>query len=264
MKKLFILIFSLIIATTISACGTPKDPNILKVETSSDNLVKENYQTVTSDLKTTGFTNIKTVVLEDLITGWITKDGQVKQIDINGKTDFDSGTTFPKDSKIVITYHTFAKAEKSVAKSSNEPITKPSSEVPVKSIQETLTVKNNKDFATLLAEKYESDSFIVEFAKKYDGKTIEFDGNIADMIHHGDYKTRYDILIYAGNYSTTSAIGPSFKFKDVNIVYDLHLTGSNIPETIGVGQNIHITAKVVEYDREHCLFYLEPVSTKMR
>ncbi len=55
--------------------------------------------------------HIKTVVLDDLVTGWLTKDGEVKQVDINEKTDFSENTSFPKDSKIVITYHTFPKGE---------------------------------------------------------------------------------------------------------------------------------------------------------
>ena len=91
--------------------------------------------------------------------------------------------------------------------------------------QEILTVKNNEDLAAVLAVKDETDPIIGEFAKKYAGRTIEFDGNIANMMQHGNYKTRYDILIYAGDYSETTAIGPNFKFEDVN-VFDLNLTGS--------------------------------------
>ncbi|MBW9153941.1 DUF4839 domain-containing protein [Clostridium estertheticum] len=237
---------------------------MLKVSNSSDKLVGENYQTVTSELKTTGFTNIKTMVLNDLITGWITKDGEVKQIDINGKTEFDSGTTFPKDSKIVITYHTFPKTEKSVAKAVDKPIDKPIVVPTVENTEEILTAKNNKDLANLLALKNENDPSIGVFAKKYNGKTIEFDGNIANMVHHGNYKTRYDFLISVGDYSKTSAIGPNFNFKDVNIVYDLHFTGSNIQENIVEGQNIHVIAKVVEYNEKQGLFFLEPISTKIR
>ncbi|MBU3174914.1 DUF4839 domain-containing protein [Clostridium estertheticum] len=211
---------------------------MLKVSNSSDKLVGENYQTVTSELKTTGFANIKTVVLNDLITGWITKDAEVKQIDINGKTEFDSGTTFPKDSKIVITYHTFPKVEKSVAKAVYKPIDKPIDKPivvpPVESTEEILIAKNNKDLANILALKNENDPSIGVFAKKY-----------------------------AGNYSKTSANGPSFKFENVNF-YDLHFTGSNIPDSAEVGQNIHIIAKAVRYNQVQGLFFLEPVSTKLR
>jgi hypothetical protein len=81
---------------------------------------------------------------------------------------------------------------------------------------------------------------------------------------HGNYKTRYDILIYTGNYGESSGNALSFKFEDINIVSDLKLTGSNIPEYISEGQNLRITAKVEEYNELQGLFFLKPVSTEIR
>ena len=104
---------------------------------------------------------------------------------------------------------------------------------------------------------------IKEFAKKYAGKTIEFDGNTATVNKHGNNKTRFDYLIYAGDYSKTKVSGPSFQFRDVNYS-DLHLTGDNVPDNFGVGLNIHIIATVGEYNETSGLFQLKPVSIKMR
>ena len=53
-------------------------------------------------------------------------------------------------------------------------------------------------------------------------------------------------------------------FEDINIVSDLKLTGSNIPDIISEGQNLRITAKVIEYNAVSGLFFLEPVSTEIR
>ena len=50
---------------------------------------------------------------------------------------------------------------------------------------------------------------------------------------------------------------------DVNY-YDLHLTGENVPDTFGIGLNIHIVATVGEYDEASGLFQLKPVSISMR
>jgi len=125
-----------------------------------------------------------------------------------------------------------------------------------------LTVETNADLAALLAGSASDYDMIEGFAAKYQGKIIEFDGNIAEMNNHGDYNTRYDILILAGDYSETSQTGPNFQFNDVSIVYDLHLTGSNIPDTLGVGQNLHIIAQVGSY--RDPLFLLEPISTELR
>ena len=38
-----------------------------------------------------------------------------------------------------------------------------------------------------------------------------------------------------------SLYGPNFKFEDV-AVFDLNFIGPEIPESIGVGQHLHITA----------------------
>jgi hypothetical protein len=108
------------------------------------------------------------------------------------------------------------------------------------------------------------DPFISIFAKKYSGRTIQFDGYIANMTPHGNYKTRFDLLIYTGNYGQSPGNALSFKFEDINIVSDLKLTGSNIPEYISEGQNLRITAIVIEYKEVSGLFFLEPVSTEIR
>jgi hypothetical protein len=129
--------------------------------------------------------------------------------------------------------------------------------------QEILTIENNEDMARLF-KAGDFDPFVSEFAKKYSGRNIQFDGYIAYMTPHEGYKTRFDILIYTGNYGKPSGNALSFKFEDINIVSDLKLTGSNIPESISVDQNLRITAKVEEYKEASGLFFLKPVSTEIR
>ncbi|MBQ1010306.1 DUF4839 domain-containing protein [Micromonospora sp. M51] len=126
-----------------------------------------------------------------------------------------------------------------------------------------LTVENNEDFAALLAAVEDRDLF-KEFAAKYQGRTIEFDGTIAAMNHHGEFKTRYDILVFAGDRIESGATGPNFQFNDVNITSDLRLTGSNIPDIIGVGQKLRIAAEVEGYAEDTDLFLLDPVSSQVR
>ncbi|ORJ98695.1 hypothetical protein A6F58_06270 [Prescottella equi] len=57
--------------------------------------------------------------------------------------------------------------------------------------------------------------------------------------------------------------GPSFQFRDVNTMNDLHWVGS-VPDTISGGTNLSITAKVDRYEERSCLFPLEPVTTAVR
>lgn len=131
--------------------------------------------------------------------------------------------------------------------------------------EEVLTVENNEDLAALLAAPAES-PLIEEFAAKYGGDLIEFDASIGAMANHGDYDTRYDILISAGDYSETVATGPNFQFLDVNTVSDLHYVDDidDRPETIGVGDNLRVVARVLEFNPDTLLFQLDPVSTQFR
>ncbi|WP_185960054.1 DUF4839 domain-containing protein [Planococcus soli] len=276
MKRMLVFIC---LITTLSACSDEQDPNVLEVSKSSDEMNGENYQTIISEFEETGFTNIETKVLDDLITGWLTKDGEIEQVEINGTTEFSANDNFEKDSEIVVTYHTFSKEEKSDAevtdeKSSDteeksteekgaEPVDQSTDDTSVESEQEILTEENNEDLAALLAVQDTNDPIVVEFAKKYAGRTIEFDGYIAHMMPHEDYTTRYDILIAVGDSSQTTYSGPDFKFEDVDI-FDLNLTGSEVPETIGMGQNLRITAVVEEYEENSGLFFLESVSNEIR
>ena len=98
---------------------------------------------------------------------------------------------------------------------------------------------------------------------EYGGRTIEFDGSIANMANHGDSDTRYDILVYPGNKGPESTVGPAFKFEDVN-VFDLNLTGSKIPDFLDEGDRFRFVAQVVKYNPNQCLLFLTPVSTRVR
>ena len=80
---------------------------------------------------------------------------------------------------------------------------------------------------------------------------------------HGNYTTRYDILVGAGDFDPNSCSGPSFKFEDVNY-YNLGLDTLFVEDEIWVGRNVIITAKVGYFDAYRCLFYLEPISVKGR
>lgn len=127
-----------------------------------------------------------------------------------------------------------------------------------------VTAKGNREFAALLATTDPGSNSVEQFAKKYEGQTLEFDGNVCAMNPHGSYKTRFDLLLCAGDFSETSSSGPNFQFKDVNITSDLHLTGANVPDSIGVGQNLRITAKVEGFNSTQELFFLTPVETQSR
>lgn len=146
---------------------------------------------------------------------------------------------------------------------SPEPTAAPESETTTAPESVVLTAENNADLAALLTGPQDGPT-VEAFATKYEGQSIEFDGSIGAMNQHGSYATRYDILISVGDFSETQSFGgPNFQFRDVNVTNDLNLTGT-VPDTIGVGNNLHVVARVGIYEPDTMLFLLDPVTTQIR
>lgn len=261
MKKMIIVLLVCIMIMSLVGCGNNSNKHEGEVKTPSGSSAQKgrDYNEVVDEFKSKGFKNIKTEKIEDLITGWITKDGEVEEVSVGGDANYSADEWISEDTEVIIKYHTFKEKDSENVTESKE---KDDSDVN-KTVEEILTVDNCKDLSDILSTNDEFDSRIKDFAQKYAGKTIEFDGNTAYVSQHGDYKTRFDYLIYAGDYSETILSGPSFQFSDVNY-YDLHLTGDNVPDTFGMGLNIHIIATVGEYNETSGLFQLKPLSIKMR
>ncbi|MDD6060070.1 MAG: DUF4839 domain-containing protein [Ruminococcus sp.] len=246
------------------------DPTGMRCPLSSDDCEGEDYEDIVEKFRDAGFVNIKTVKIEDLITGWLTSDGEVEEVAINNSTDFEEGDFFIPEAEIIINYHTFPEKEEPTDETTiietqsseiqNEPETE--SETVTELEPEILTVDNCVDLSILL-KLDPFDYRVKEFANKYAGKLIEFDGCTAHVIPHGNYKTRFDYLIYACDYDPNTAVGPSFQFRNVNYS-DLKLTGDNVPDTFSVGLNIHVIAEVGAYNKNSGLFQLIPVAITMR
>lgn len=79
----------------------------IKMICSAKEYKSENYEDVVDGLQTLGFVNIEVEGMEDLVTGWLTKEGAVDSVSINGDKDFSEGDYFSKDAKIKIYYHSF-------------------------------------------------------------------------------------------------------------------------------------------------------------
>lgn len=108
------LIVILIGFIVLIAINTSKDianhPNQVKAPNAIAVYKGDSFESVIADFKEAGFTNIKTEKITDLITGWVTKDGSVEQILINGDPDYSTSTWYLPNDEVVIRYHTFAEA----------------------------------------------------------------------------------------------------------------------------------------------------------
>lgn len=50
----------------------------------------------------------------------------------------------------------------------------------------------------------------------------------------------------------------------MKVTSDLNLTGANIRDTLDVGDNLHIVARVGAFSPDSTLFLLDPVATRFR
>ena len=57
------------------------------------------------DFEKHGFTNIKTEAIDDLIFGWLTEDGEVEKVTVDGDEDYSADTWVAADVEVVIYYH---------------------------------------------------------------------------------------------------------------------------------------------------------------
>lgn len=147
------------------------------------------------------------------------------------------------------------------SETASETITDGPEKTPTEDIEAVITVKNSDEFAALLVGG-ECDKAVKTFSSDNAGRTIEFDGGIADMAPHGNADTRYDILITPGDKAGSATVGPYFKFEDVNSL-DLNFTGK-VPNRFGTGDLIHVVADIDHYRPSDCILFLEPVETSFR
>lgn len=238
---------------------TELSENEVKMDKPVSDYLYKNYKEAEDSLKTLGFTNIEFNVLYDIVFG-LTTEGSVDSVSIDGNNDFKRGDVFSKDAHIIITYH--MKEEDDPNKQKDNEISEAMNNDDIQDddlAQEKLTIVNCPELAAILSNKSEYDESYADFATKYKGRIIEFDGRIDYCVQHGDYKTRFDYLVSAGDYDPDHQIGPTFKFEDVayhNLNTDL--------DTVSVGMNVHIIAEVESFDSNSLLFYLNPVSVTGR
>ena len=81
----------------------------IDVPMSSKAAKKLDYQEVEMQFREAGFVNVRTEAVYDLLMGWITKDGAVESISVNGESTFSEYTSFRPDVEVVITYHTLSR-----------------------------------------------------------------------------------------------------------------------------------------------------------
>ena len=227
----------------------------------------KNYVDVQQELTDAGFTNVSFNILYDIVLGW-TEEGEVDNVSVDGRSDFEKNEIFKKDVPIVITYHMKAEddpskpVESEPADTSSETSTAsvPEESTPAPEPAQNLTAENCPDLAALLKLSDPADPSVASFASQYFGQTIEFDGCITFLSTHENYTTRFDVLIGAGDYDANHQVGPYFHLTNVNF-NDMNVTGG---DSVYTGLNVHVVAEVGNYDSDSELFELDIISMQIR
>lgn len=282
MKKIISVIMLLMFVLTLTACGNNSKEHDGQAKTPSASSAQKgrNYEDVVKDFEDKGFTNIRTETIDDLVTGWLTKDGEVESVSVDGNKDYSADKWYQKDVTVIITYHVFSKSEE------NSDTTSPINSTNVKYYNDTSSIVkstdnetaqerrkiandiadsqpdvvlnsgNNTNLMELLQLKNPADQKVSEFSLNYYGWTIEFDGNIASVDNYKDFENYYNVLLNSNDYSKTESFGPNFKLENIS--------SKKFPTITKQGQNIHIVAKVGTFDQKSETFSLSLVSITER
>ncbi|MCF2621424.1 DUF4839 domain-containing protein [Collinsella tanakaei] len=166
-------------------------------------------------------------------------------------SSFSADDSFDSDDEVTIEVTVESGAED--AASSTDSVQNESSQ---KQDTEIITTKNSKDFRKLMSKSTDDAS---EFVSKYAGRTIRFNAYIGNIMNHDTYKTRYDVLILAGNVEKQTTVGPMFHFTDVNR-FDMGYTGEGLRN----GSEVTVTAVIDQWDYKNQWVELDPVSLSDR
>lgn len=107
----FVAILILVMGIMLATSEKPSHEGEAKTPGGSSYHQGRNYKDVVTDFEDSGFINVKTRKLEDLITGWLTKDGEVESVSVDGDVDYMADVWYPNDVEVIITYHTFPEKE---------------------------------------------------------------------------------------------------------------------------------------------------------
>ena len=275
--------------------------NNIALPSSSKDYKNENYIDVLEDLESAGFTNIKFEIIYDLITGWLTSNGEIEEVLIDGNPSFFKGDIFAKDTEIIIKYHTWASDEpkitmphysgyyddgwtverlvehfeelgfinvvtKTVVDSgmfeefhqegevynveiedttlgswNSGDVFGATSQITIHYYERTytLTVDNCSDLESILSSR---DMMYSDFAERYDGQFIEFDGCVQTSYSYMG-GTSYVISVSGGNYNSDGASGWIIRVDVEQTVGDEKYIDKNINK----GSNVKVIGKIDDY-----------------
>lgn len=104
---LAVIIIGLFCISLFSSDVSPNHIGEIEIPASARKMAGANYNEVIADLRESGFTNIDTEEIADLITGWMKREGEVEEVLIGGTDDYSSGDWVLADTDVLVRYHVF-------------------------------------------------------------------------------------------------------------------------------------------------------------
>lgn len=108
MKRIVFIFLAALFSVILVGCNDSSD-HLGEAKTPSGSSVMKgrDYARVVSIFEEKGFTNIRLEKIEDLITGWLTKDGEVEKVTVDGDENYSADKWVPADIAVIVYYHTF-------------------------------------------------------------------------------------------------------------------------------------------------------------
>lgn len=100
----------------LGACGSSEEVDHTgQAQIPSSSMKGRDYMEVMEEFEENGFTNVQSEKIEDLVFGWLTDDGEVEEVLIDGSSDYSKEEWIPDDTEIIVRYHTFENEDEEVA-----------------------------------------------------------------------------------------------------------------------------------------------------
>ncbi|MBR5296803.1 MAG: hypothetical protein IKU29_02910 [Parabacteroides sp.] len=121
MKRLLKVLLISVCCLISASCGS-SDEHIgeAKTPSGSEAMKGRDYESVLNEFEEHGFTNVKLEKIEDLVFGWLTKDGEVEEVSVGGDVNYSADKWVAADIEVIIKYHTFPEQQQQVAETETE------------------------------------------------------------------------------------------------------------------------------------------------
>ncbi len=123
-KKALAVCLAVALIWIFAGCGSGEEDHRIAMPMSASEMRSRHYEDVVTKLREVGFINVCAQPMNDLVLGWLKKDGSVDEVSADGERNFKKNERFDPDVYIIIRYHSFAGSEESTTPedSGGEPV----------------------------------------------------------------------------------------------------------------------------------------------